>query len=672
MLTSHYRPPPKEDYNQNMNKHYSLVLLAVVATVVFGFISFSMLSSVPKANGLTTAPLFYDSSGNQISSITCGGIYSYDVPGRYALGETYWLNQTKNNITSYIGNYNFPTASYTSVCGRDEGTYHNIIYSLDSNGNKTLYGSSDFTILPVTCSLSVSKNQINVGDKITWTLNINQSGYNSYWYGTKNSATDVSGASTGLPSFSGFYNWVSDPYSADLVGNYSRYVLFQNSAGAVCITNSVSTSVIQSSISTPTPTPTQVSVLMITRPAYPNTTLPNGYADQDYSYQFAASGGTMPYTWSFVTPYETTVANINSQTGLFSISSQPVGYYSTNVKVTDSTGKTYSGNYSFTILPSLSSTPTPTLTPTLMPCASSGAGPAVTVLSPNGSETFELGEHIQIRWKRNWLPCDSNGDVRIFYNTGGLNQELTGGFSQGVYGYANDNYGFAVDTKLLGLGNNFKIVVTSRGFSGSSTSSLSDESDGIFSIILSTPTQTVYPTPTISPIPTNFPRSPVNPNKTYQLDEIYDGDIIRGQGDIAVWIVKVVGEKRFKRWLFGPQIFQAYGHLGFNKVKNVSKETLSHFDSVVLIRKDDDQKVYELTDYIPGVSATRRWVPSAEIFLQRGFDFDSIYIVNEKEYNFYKEGQSLQTSSTGQNSPNRNQGLTANLSDAMLRFLGLK
>lgn len=149
--------------------------------------------------------------------------------------------------------------------------------------------------------------------------------------------------------------------------------------------------------------------------------------------------------------------------------------------------------------------------------------------------------------------------------------------------------------------------------------------------ICATPTPT--PTPTIT--------LPIDQTRLYSLSEIYDGDLIRGQGDIAVWIVKIVGEKRYKRWLFGPQIFNAYGHLGFNKVKNVSKVTLNNFDTSNLIRKFDDAKVYELTDFVPGVRAVRRWIPTLEVFLQRGFDFDSVYIVNQIEFGLYPEGSSL-------------------------------
>ena len=161
----------------------------------------------------------------------------------------------------------------------------------------------------------------------------------------------------------------------------------------------------------------------------------------------------------------------------------------------------------------------------------------------------------------------------------------------------------------------------------------------------------------------------IDQTRLYTLSEINDGDIIRGEGDIAVWIVKIVGEKRFKRWLFGPQIFQAYGHLGFDRVKNVSKTTLSNFDTAVLIRKDGDAKVYELTDFVPGTRAVRRWIQNEQTFLQRGFDFDSVYVVNEREFNLYTEGASLSVAPNDK--PIENSLLKANLSEAMAKFFGL-
>jgi hypothetical protein len=122
----------------------------------------------------------------------------------------------------------------------------------------------------------------------------------------------------------------------------------------------------------------------------------------------------------------------------------------------------------------------------------------------------------------------------------------------------------------------------------------------------------------------------------YTADDIRDGDLIRADGESAVWIVKINNGKKFKRWLFGPQIFKAYGHLGFNKVKLVSKETLDAFKTVGLIRLEGDPKIYNLTDFKPGESAVKSWIKSAEDFQSAGNDFDSVYVVNQKEFKMYK------------------------------------
>ena len=85
----------------------------------------------------------------------------------------------------------------------------------------------------------------------------------------------------------------------------------------------------------------------------------------------------------------------------------------------------------------------------------------------------------------------------------------------------------------------------------------------------------------------------------------------------------------------------------------------------MLIRKDGDEKVYELTDFVPGVRAVRRWIQNEQTFRQRGFDFDSVYVVNDREFNFYTEGPSVSVS------PIRQSQLSANISEAMARFFGL-
>lgn len=649
------------------------------------------------------------------------------------------------------------------------------------------------------CSLSFSSphgSQINVGDRVTWTLSSDISGHPSYWYGTKNLVTDVSNLNTNLGSP---FVWTTDPYPADSVGNYTRYVVIRDNSGqSLCQTPFISVQVVDPLVPMPTPTPTPVppaiTATSITGPtnitastlstyrvsAQSNTQDPNlifkinwgdGLVTQILGPNNILQGVQLNHQWAVPGIYPITFT-----------ASLPV-----NVSVI---GVSY-------LFVTVVAPPTPIPTP-------NPSGPAVMVISPNGGEKWIVGQEARVTWRRNWMPAGAGGLVDIYYNTGGLNSFLAGG--------AADSAGFSwLVPTWLPIGDNYKIVVTSRGSGGSVAAPLSDASDGIFSVVkltasiynltnaarnptfwagdsarlavnnlpanriktiqscysylgntgcdpiqatidfngtwnlqfqvlgisvgnwqrwvmldgvesnkvsysvvnapaitpTPTPASTLTPTPaqtpcsipiicpspaptpssspsvspSISPTPTPAPVCPtgriwsghfdttqnppvpicnpsntpvpttspsptpsptvIDQNRIYSLFEINDGDLIRGQGDIAVWIVKIVGEKRYKRWLFGPQIFNAYGHLGFYRVKNISKETLNKFDTSNLIRKFDDAKVYELTDFVPGVRAVRRWIPTLEVFLQRGFDFDSVYIINQREYDLYPEGPSL-------------------------------
>lgn len=149
----------------------------------------------------------------------------------------------------------------------------------------------------------------------------------------------------------------------------------------------------------------------------------------------------------------------------------------------------------------------------------------------------------------------------------------------------------------------------------------------------------LWPSPSYSPTP--LPTPAYNPNcliwprteivsqaKIYSLNEICDGDLIRAQGDIAVYIVKISNGKYFMRRFFGPQIFKAYGHLSFAKVKNVTPQTLSIFTDSPYLRLVDNDVVLMLSDIIPGISARL-------YYAQSGVDPDSIFVISYGEYNLY-------------------------------------
>lgn len=106
-----------------------------------------------------------------------------------------------------------------------------------------------------------------------------------------------------------------------------------------------------------------------------------------------------------------------------------------------------------------------------------------------------------------------------------------------------------------------------------------------------------------------------------------EGSLIRAKGTSAVYIVK----GKYRRHISDAKIFGMYGHLGFADVAEISGDELNLYQESRLIRLDGDLKVYEI-----GPDKTKKWLNiTAEEFLSRGYSFDSVYFVNEKEFNFY-------------------------------------
>ena len=87
-----------------------------------------------------TDPVFKDASGNPISSIVCGGTYSFDVPGRSQI----WLTMLRNGTKVFDSLFNVPI-THTAQCGTDEiGQYQVFAYDPPSG---MLIGQTTFSIL---------------------------------------------------------------------------------------------------------------------------------------------------------------------------------------------------------------------------------------------------------------------------------------------------------------------------------------------------------------------------------------------------------------------------------------------------------------------------------------------------------------------------------------------
>ena len=126
-------------------------------------------------------------------------------------------------------------------------------------------------------------------------------------------------------------------------------------------------------------------------------------------------------------------------------------------------------------------------------------------------------------------------------------------------------------------------------------------------------------------------QTPVN----VSAQTIQDGDLIRATETQDIYIVKIINEKRFKRLIINPDIFDSYGHLEWENVQNVSQSVVDRYTTSNLVRRDQEQTIYRI--YPDSDSGSKAQVDLAfEQFGEAGIDIDSIYIINENEFNLYR------------------------------------
>ena len=132
-----------------------------------------------------------------------------------------------------------------------------------------------------------------------------------------------------------------------------------------------------------------------------------------------------------------------------------------------------------------------------------------------------------------------------------------------------------------------------------------------------TPTQTQTPVLISAPAPT-----------------IQDGDLIRATGTQDIYIVKIANGKQFKRLIINPDIFESYGHLEWDNVQDVNQSVVDSYATSNLVRKDGEQAIYRI--YPDGDGGSKAQVRlTAEQMRTAGIDQDSIYTINNNEFNLY-------------------------------------
>ncbi len=117
------------------------------------------------------------------------------------------------------------------------------------------------------------------------------------------------------------------------------------------------------------------------------------------------------------------------------------------------------------------------------------------------------------------------------------------------------------------------------------------------------------------------------------FSSLLDGDLVRAKGDYRVYVIK--GE--YRRHIKSGKIFDFYKHLNWGKVKEVSRYELNLYKESNLIRADGDKKVYKIDN-----TGKKHWLNiSGYEFINSRRDWDSVYIINKAERDFYLLGEEI-------------------------------
>src|SRR3990167_9400756 len=107
---------------------------------------------------------------------------------------------------------------------------------------------------------------------------------------------------------------------------------------------------------------------------------------------------------------------------------------------------------------------------------------------------------------------------------------------------------------------------------------------------------------------------------------ISDGQLITTAGSPDIYIVKIAENKKFKRLILNPIVFENYGHLKWEDVKEVDPSLIESLKTSDLVRAHNDYKVYEL--FPQGDYGKKKWIKTSNEFEAQGFDWEAVYEIN--------------------------------------------
>lgn len=116
------------------------------------------------------------------------------------------------------------------------------------------------------------------------------------------------------------------------------------------------------------------------------------------------------------------------------------------------------------------------------------------------------------------------------------------------------------------------------------------------------------------------------------LPLIKDGDMIRTKGEADVYIVKYIGDRRYRRLILSPSVFDSYQHLKWENVIDIDKALLNSYENYSYVRVAGDSTIWLLEP--DGDTGTRRQVYNLDTIS----DKEAAYEINTVDRDSYVRG----------------------------------
>ena len=128
-----------------------------------------------------------------------------------------------------------------------------------------------------------------------------------------------------------------------------------------------------------------------------------------------------------------------------------------------------------------------------------------------------------------------------------------------------------------------------------------------------------------------------------------DGDLVRnsnaaGSSQFDVYIIKKTNNKKYKRLILSPHVFESYEHFDKNQNKSpwddiieVNQTTLDNYETSQLVRQTGKEKVYQLETTQGSDTGQKRWLNITEEEFLANYDPDAVCTVNKTDLRSYQE-----------------------------------